>query len=190
MLSPFLSLPAAPKRVPLPFVYTLGRGSKADLSKFFCIGLSVLPPAPPPYPSLPRIRGCLDSGNGVDVSDPRPLITRRCAVLAGQSPCPGPTPRPAGCRHRHRGGPARPKPVARSAFSSSAEAAGDPQAHLTWAGAYLPLHVGRHPRSSTAESCLKVRLDFSQILILSQRAWAEPSPPHPPTTSDSFHQAL
>lgn len=74
----------------------------------------------------------------------------------------------------------RPKPVPRSAFSSSAEAAGDPQAHVTRAGAYLPLHVGRHPRSTTAESCLKVRLDCSQIPILSQRGWAEPSPPHPP----------
>ena len=84
--------------------------------------------------------------------------------------------------------------MSQGARFSTAEAAGDrspsPQARLTMGGgAYLLVPVGRHPLSTKCESCLKVLLDFSQILILSQREWAEPSPPHPPTTSNSFHRS-
>ena len=42
-----------------------------------------------------------------------------------------------------------------------------------------------NPLSTKCESYLKVHLGFSQSLTLSQREWAEPSPPYSPTTSHS-----
>lgn len=86
----------------------------------------------------------------------------------GQSSRSGPTSCPAGCCHCQ--GPA-----------SEACTQETPRHAWQWAGACLSSHVGRHPLSTECESCLKVPLDFSQIL--SRREWAEiPSlptlPPH------------
>lgn len=97
MLSQFVLPPTAHQRAAFALglhPYRHARGSKADLWRFF-----LYQPSPALHPSPPPFLGCLDSGNGVDVSDPCPLITRRCGVLAGQSSCSGSTPRRAGCCH-------------------------------------------------------------------------------------------
>lgn len=100
------------------------------------------------------------------MSDLCPLITRRCNVLVGKAPTrSGLTSRPAGCCHC-RG------------LASEACTQETPRRAWQWAGACLSCHVGRHPLSTECESCLKVPLDFSQILILSPREWAESPPLH------------
>lgn len=45
---------------------------------------------------------------------------------------------------------------------------------------------GQAPTEHQVKSHMKVHLDFSQILIPSQRKQAEPSPPHSPATSDNI----
>lgn len=174
MLSQFLFLPTALTRAPLPLPRhpPAQRGSKSDPSNSFCISLPP-PCTPPPFP------GCKDSGNGVNVSDHQSLgdATSWASVLLWLPPG-------RGCG-RHEG----PAPEAHamgslqpSSSSNFRAQAGEPQVCLRMGGCLSSCSSGQTPTERQGESCLKVCLDFSQILILSQREWGEPSPPHPPTT--------